>query len=112
MAVDIDNLPGASGLLALIFKEWFGAVDHLVLESLAEKQRIREIRAWVKIKNDWRASDAVLVVDIMRSKAVQLNAWFGTSRWTPHKIAMILWTSYRPVWAEHHGVQMVRRGER
>jgi hypothetical protein len=112
------DYPGASGLLALIFKEWFGAVDHLVLESLCkveslpEKRRIREIRAWVKIKKDWRASDAVLVIDIIRRKAVQLNAWFGTNRWTPHKIAMILWTSYRPVWAEHHGVQMVRRGER
>jgi hypothetical protein len=110
------DCPGASGLLALIFKEWFGTVDHFVLESLCkieslpEKQRIREIRASVKIKKDWKESDAVLVIDIMRRKAVQLNAWFDTNRWTPHKIAMILWTSNRPVWAEHHEVRMVRRG--
>lgn len=109
------DYPGASGLLALIFKEWFGTVDRCVLESLCkieslpEKQRIGEIRACVKIKKEWRARDAVLVIDIMRRKAVQLNAWFGTNRWTPHKIATILWTSNRPAWAEDHGVQMVRR---
>ena len=109
------DYPGASGLLALVFKEWFGTVDSFVLdslckiESLPEKQRIREIRAWVKIKKDCRESDAVLVIDIMRRKVVQLNDWFGTNRWTPHKIAMILWTSNRPVRAEHHEVQMVRR---
>jgi hypothetical protein len=110
------DYPGASGLLALIFEEWYGTVDRCVLESLCkiealqEKPRIGEIRAWVKIQKDWRESDAVLLIDIMRRKAVQLNAWFGTRRWTPQKIAMILRTSKRPVWAEHHKVQMVRRG--
>ena len=52
---------------------------------MPEKQRIGEIRAWVMTKKDRRESDAVLVIDIMRRKAVQLNAWFGTNRWTPHK---------------------------
>jgi hypothetical protein len=86
------DYPGASGLLAPIFKEWFGAVDHLVLESLCkseslpEKRRIREIRARVKIKKDGRASDALLVIDIIRRKAVPLNAWFGTNRWTPTRL--------------------------
>ena len=104
------DYPGASGLLALVFKEWFGTVDSFVLdslckiESLPEKQRIREIRAWVKIKKDCRESDAVLVIDIMRRKALELNAWFGTNRWTPHKIAMILRTSNKLVRAEDHGV--------
>lgn len=109
------DYPGASGLLALIFKEWFGTVDRCVLESLSkiesllEKQRIGEIRAGVKTKKDWRESDAVLVIDIMRRKAVQLNAWFGTNRWTPHQIATILWTSNRSAWAEIRGAQMVKR---
>jgi hypothetical protein len=108
------DYPGASGLLALIFKEWFGTVDRCVLESLSkieslpEKQRIGEIRAWVRTKKNWRESDAVLVIDIVRRKAVQLNAWLGTNGGTPHKIAMILWTSNRPVWAEHHEVRTVR----
>ena len=90
--------PGASGLLALIFKEWFGTVDRFVLESLCkieslpEKQRIGEIDAWLKRKKDWKESDAVLLIDIMRRKAVQLNGCFGTNEWTPRKIDMILWT--------------------
>jgi hypothetical protein len=108
------DYPGASGLLALIFKESFGSVDRCVLESLSkieslpEKQRIGEIRAWVRTKKDWRESDAVLVIDITRRKAVQRNAWFGTNSWTPHKIATILWTPNRPAWVEIHA-QMVRR---
>jgi hypothetical protein len=51
---------------------------------------------------------AALVFDIMRRKAVQLNAWFGTNRWTPHKMATILWT-FRWAWTEIHGAQMVGR---
>lgn len=114
--IRVLDYPGASGLLALIFEEWYGAVDRCVLESLCkvealpEKPRIGEVRAWVKIQKDWRESDEVLLIEIMRRRAVQLNAWFGTRRWTPQKIAMILRTSMRPVWAEHHKVQMVRRG--
>jgi hypothetical protein len=110
------DYPSASGLLALMFKEWYGSVDRGVLESLCkiealpEKSRIGEIRAWVKVQKDWRESDAVLVINMVRRKAAQLNAWFGANRWTPHKITMILRTSNRPVWAEHHKVQMVRRG--
>ncbi len=94
--IRVLDYPGASGLLALIFKEWFGIVERCVLESLCkieslpEKQRIEEIRAWVKIKKDWRESDAVLVIDTMRRKAIQLNRWFATNKWTLHKIAMIL----------------------
>jgi hypothetical protein len=48
------DYPGASGPRALIFKEWFGTVNRCVLESwskieaLPEKQRIGEIRAWVR----------------------------------------------------------------
>jgi hypothetical protein len=109
------DCPGASGLRALIFKEWRGTVDRCVLESLSkieslpEKQRIGEFRAWVRTRKDRRESDAVLVIDLMRRKAVQRNAWFGTNRWTPHKLATILWTSNRPAWAEIHGAQMVRR---
>ena len=57
----------------------------------------------MRTKKDWRKSDAVLVIGLMRIKAVQRNAWFGTNRWTPHKMATILWTSNRPAWAEIHG---------
>ncbi len=36
--------------------------------------------------------DAVLLVQIMRRKALQLNELFHTKEWTPRKIDKILWT--------------------
>jgi len=90
--------PGASGLLALIFKEWFGTVDRRVVESLCEigslpeRGRIREIDARLKSNKDWEERDAVLLIDIMRRKARKLSGWFGPDKWTPRKIDMILWT--------------------
>jgi hypothetical protein len=99
------DYPCASGLLALIFKEWFGTVDRCVLESLSKIESLPEKQ---RIGETWRESDAVLVIDIMRRKAVPLNVWFGTNRWTPHKMATTLWTS-RSAWAEIHEAQMVGR---
>ncbi|HVN21329.1 MAG TPA: hypothetical protein VMU05_21260 [Dongiaceae bacterium] len=96
------DYPGTSGLLSLLFKEWFGTADICILESLRkiqslpEKRKVREIRAWVKTKNDWRDTDAVLVINIMRRKAAQLNTAFSTNKWTPSSISIILSTSNRP----------------
>ena len=109
------DYPGASGLLALIFKQWFGTVDRCVLESLyaieslPEKQAIGEIRSWLRRNRDWREYGVLFVIDIMRRKAAQLNGWFSTSKWTPHNIAKILRRSNKPVRAEDHGGQMVKR---
>jgi len=90
------DYPGASGLLAMLFKEWFGTADACILESLGkieslpEKLKMHEIRASVRTRNEWRDADAVLVINIMRRKAAQLNAAFGTSKWTPSSVSMIL----------------------
>jgi hypothetical protein len=37
--------------------------------------------------------DAVLLIDIMRRKAIDLNALFGTVEWTPRMVDMILWAT-------------------
>lgn len=93
--------PGASGLLALLFRKGFGAADNCVLgslcriESLPEKRELRDVRKWVTTKNEWRERDAALLIAILRRKAAQLNASFGTNRWTPSSISMILSTSPR-----------------
>jgi len=90
------DYPGASGLLALLFQEWFGAANACVLrslckiDSLPEKPKMREVRRWVKTKHDWRESDTTIVIDTLRRKAAQLNAKFGTSKWTPNSISIIL----------------------
>ena len=49
---------------------------------------------WLRLDhNNLKERDAVLLIDIMRRKARQLNGWFGTNKWTPRKIDMILWAS-------------------
>jgi hypothetical protein len=85
---------GASGLLAVLFPKWFGTVDQFVvkalceIESLPEREEVLEMRP-----EDLKEKDAVLLIDIMRRKAAQLNAMFGRDEWTPRKIDMILWAT-------------------
>ena len=39
--------------------------------------------------------DGVVLVEIMRRKAVSLNELFSTSKWTPRKVDKLLWASER-----------------
>ena len=83
---------GASGLLALLFPKWFGTADQFVvkalreIESLPEREKLRAMRP-----ANLGDRDAVLLIQVMRRKASDLNALFGTDEWTPRKIDMILW---------------------
>ena len=51
--------PGASGLLALIFKEWFGTVERpgTELSCCPKSKTIRDIAAWLKRKEEWKQRD-------------------------------------------------------
>jgi len=86
--------PGASGLLAVLFPEWFATVDQFVvkalreIESLPERGKLFEMRP-----KDLKEKDARLLIDIMRRKATDLNALFRPGEWTPRKIDMILWAT-------------------
>ena len=99
------------------FQEWFGTADTCILESLwsieslAEKRKMREIRACVKTKNDWRENHAVLVINIMRRKAAQLNTAFSTNKWTPRRVSMILSTQNKPTKGDEQSARPTR-GER
>jgi len=85
---------GASGLLAVLFPEWFATVDQFVvkalreIESLPERGKLFEMRP-----KDLKEKDARLLIDIMRRKATDLNALFRPGEWTPRKIDMILWAT-------------------
>lgn len=85
---------GASGLLALLFPKWFGTADQFVakalrkIESLPQRQELYAMRA-----DNLREGEAVLLIQVMRRKANDLNVLFGTDEWTPRKIDMILWAS-------------------
>jgi hypothetical protein len=91
---------GASGLLAVLFPKWFGTADKFVVKALCEIEVLpkrQELLAMIRKDSKGKESvsvnekDAVLLIDIMRSKAIELNGMFGTDEWTPRKIDMILW---------------------
>ena len=87
---------GASGLLSLLFPKWFGTVDQFVVRNLREidvlpQEERREL--WVMNPESLTIRDAILLTQIMRRKADELNVLFGTDEWTPRRIDMVLWGS-------------------
>ena len=84
---------GASGLLAVLFPNWFGTVDQFVVVALVEIQTLPERQKLLRMTpQNLINNDAVVLIDILRKKAAQLNASFRTKEWTSRKIDMILWT--------------------
>jgi len=83
---------GASGLLSLMYPEHFATVDQFVVKALREVKDLPEADALAKMKPlNLSVADGVLLVDILKRKAVENNQVFGTSSWTPRKIDMVLW---------------------
>lgn len=84
---------GGSGLLALLFPKYFGTVDQFVVKALREISSLPERDILLDMTSDsLRISNAVVLIEIMRRKANELNRLFGTDFWTPRKIDMVLWT--------------------
>jgi hypothetical protein len=85
---------GASGLLALLFPKWFGTADQFVVKALSEIESLPEREKLDAMRPaNLREGDAVLLIQVMRRKASDLNVLFGRDEWTPRKIDMILWAS-------------------
>jgi len=97
------GIAGASGLLSLMYPEYFGTVDKFAVEALAQIDNLPEASAISKMnqrnKNDdlkpLRLSDGVLLVDIYARKAKELNRLLTSTEWTPRKIDMVLWVGGR-----------------
>lgn len=88
------GIPGASGLLSILFPEYFGTVDQFVVKALMdvnELQRKNEILAMNP--DSLELNDGVLLIEILRSKSDELNKANGTTEWTPRKIDKVLWVS-------------------
>ena len=88
------GIPGASGLLSILFPEYFGTVDQFVVKALMdvnELQRKKEILAMNP--DSLKLNDGVLLIEILRSKSDELNKANGTTEWTPRKIDKVLWVS-------------------
>ena len=94
VATEIAGLgtAGASGLLSILFPEYFSTVDQFVVKRLREvddpdyKYRLAAMNP-----ESLKSQDGVLLIQIMRDKAAELNEKFNTNFWTPRKIDMVLW---------------------
>ena len=83
---------GASGLLALLFPARFGTVDQFVVGALRRVRCLPERDQLERMKPEsLTIAHGVVLIEIMRRKAVSLNELFNTSGWTPRKIDKILW---------------------
>ena len=87
---------GASGLLALLFPAKFGTVDQFAvgalrkLGCLPEREELRRMNA-----ESLTVANGVVLIEIMRRKAISLNELLNTSGWTPRKVDKVLWASER-----------------
>ena len=87
------GVAGASGLLSIIFPNYFGTVDQFVVKSLLKIEDLKEHDLLKKMNSEsLKVSDGVILIKIMREKANILNKEFNTDFWTPRKIDMILWS--------------------
>jgi len=87
------GVAGASGLLSLLFPKYFGTVDQFVVQRLLEVENLKEHSLLEKMKQDnLTEKDGIILIEIMREKAIELNKKFKTSEWTPRKIDKILWS--------------------
>lgn len=91
------GVAGASGLLSLLFPNDFGTVDQFVVKALRKVNELPE-KAELQEMNpkSLKISDGVLLIQIMRKKATELNSLFNSAFWSPRKIDKVLWSTRDP----------------
>jgi hypothetical protein len=83
---------GASGLLALLFPKDFGTADQFVVKRLQEiNHPVYNTNLQSMTPEILKIKDAIILNQIMKEKASELNRKFKTDFWTPRKLDMILW---------------------
>lgn len=89
------GIPGASGLLALLFPKHFGTVDQFVVMDLISIKDIKQKDMLLSMNpNNIRLKDGVELIKIMKYRANELNQVNKTDVWTPRHIDKVLW-AYR-----------------
>lgn len=87
---------GASGLLAVLFPSHFATVDQFAVKALSDVRGLPEESAISKMKPEQiKTRDGVILINIMKQKANELNKTFETNDWSPRKVDMVLWVSAR-----------------
>ncbi len=88
------GIAGASGLLSIMYPNYFGTVDQFAVKALSQIPCLSEINEIKKMKPDnLTLRNGIILINIMLKKAKENNKIFDTDFWTPRKIDMILWAS-------------------
>ncbi|GAB62403.1 hypothetical protein KSU1_C0807 [Candidatus Jettenia caeni] len=98
------GIAGASGLLTLMYPEYFGTVDEFLILALAnvnglfEQPQLKELAKRINESKKPHGKsfsisppNGIMLINIMRRKSTENNEWFRTSFWTPRKIDKVLW---------------------
>ena len=89
------GIAGASGLLSVLFPDYCGTVDQFVVKSLLCIDKLKERKSLLRMRPEaLTLADGVVLEQILRAKADELNRIFQAGKWTPRKIDKILW-AYR-----------------
>lgn len=90
------GIAGASGLLSLMYPDYFATVDQFVVEALDKISGLSkkdEIHKMMEHKKSLTLNNGIVLINIMRGKASENNQIFNTDFWTPRKIDKVLWSS-------------------
>ena len=87
------GVAGASGLLSLIYPDYFGTVDQFVVKALLE---VNDKKKMVSEMNPegLTVKDGVILTEIMKEKAAENNELFESTFWNPRTLELALW-AYR-----------------
>ena len=87
------GVAGASGLLSLLFPMNYGTVDQFVFKALMSIENFSDYKKISNMNPDsLTINDGVILINIMKNKAMELNTYNRTDYWTPRKIDKVLWT--------------------
>lgn len=83
---------GASGLLSVLFPGDYGTVDQFVVKALCQCDKSRGDELHKIDPENITLDQAVLLEQLLRDKARQLNEENRTACWSPRRIDKVLWT--------------------
>jgi hypothetical protein len=87
---------GASGLLAVLFPTYFGTVDQFVVKAFVGIPELQERNAIAAMNPEsLTVRDGIVLIEVMRRKAAELNKLFSATKWTPRKVDMVFWAHGR-----------------
>lgn len=87
---------GASGLLSIMFPEYYGTIDQFLVVSLLSIDNLPEHKSLENMNpQNLTIKDGIILENILRKKSKELNLRFESSEWTPRRLDMVLWITGR-----------------